>query len=133
MARILLVEDDDSVRSLAARALRRDGHEVDEAVSGTQGLDMIRVAAYALVVSDVRMPEMDGLTMTRAAMAICPSLRVLLATGFAGQQEQATDLTGVVVGVLYKPYSLAELRASVRRAVAGVPVATAPPLMAQRS
>jgi len=59
MAKLLIVEDDESVRTLSARALERAGHSVDIAADGAQGLDRIRAAqgGYDLVVSDIRMPE----------------------------------------------------------------------------
>lgn len=134
MVRILVVEDDDSVCLLAARALRRDGHDVDEAVDGAHGLKRIfdTDESYALVVSDVRMPEMDGLAMVRAAMDVEPGLRVLLATGLADQRELAPDLAGVVAGLLYKPYSLAELRSAVRKALVS-PEPLQKSVMARRS
>lgn len=65
MAKLLIVEDDESVRTLAARALERDGHSVTIAADGAQGLTLIRQqrGSYDLVVSDIRMPEMDGIEM----------------------------------------------------------------------
>jgi two-component system cell cycle response regulator CpdR len=120
MARILVVEDDDAVRALAARALERLGHAVDIACDGVSGLTSIvdNAAAYDLVLSDIRMPEMDGIQMAIEAVASFPSLKVMLFTGYADQRERADELNGVIVDVLQKPFALAELRDRVERALA---------------
>ena len=120
MAKILVVEDDDAVRTLAARALERLGHEVDIACDGASGLTCIADAGacYDLVLSDIRMPEMDGIQMAIAAAAAYPNLKILLFTGYADQRERADELSGVIVDVMQKPFALAELRDHVERALA---------------
>jgi len=119
MARILVVEDDDSVRDFTARALRVSGHEVDTASDGDAGLARVAASngAFELVLSDIRMPVMDGIEMARRVAANYPGLPILLMTGYADQRERATDLTRIVIDVLAKPFSLAELRASVSMAL----------------
>lgn len=119
MARILIVEDDDSVRAFAARALAGRGHLVEAAEDGDIGLDAIRTAegAFDLVVSDIRMPAMDGIAMARAAREAFPAVRILLMTGYADQRERAAEIAGTVVGVLDKPFSLADFVARVEGAL----------------
>ena len=119
MAKLLIVEDDESVRTLAARALERDGHNVTVATDGAQGLDMIRQArgGYDLVVSDIRMPEMDGLEMATAAAREFPSMRIMLMTGYADQRERAEELNGIILDVVQKPFTLAEIRTRVGKAL----------------
>ena len=119
MAKLLIVEDDESVRTLAARALERDGHNVTIATDGAQGLDMIRQAlgGYDLVVSDIRMPEMDGIEMATAAAREFPTMRIMLMTGYADQRERAEELNGIIIDVVQKPFTLAEIRARVGRAL----------------
>lgn len=123
MPRLLVVEDDDSVRQLAARALERAGHSVDTACDGDEGLQLIVEAEgrYDLVVSDIRMPAMDGIEMSRQAAARYPGLRIMLVTGFADQRERASDLDGIVVDVLLKPFSLASIREAVAKNLSPVP------------
>jgi CheY-like chemotaxis protein len=123
MPRLLVVEDDDSVRQLAARALERAGHSVDTACDGDEGLQLIVEAEgrYDLVVSDIRMPAMDGIEMSRQAAARYPGLRILLVTGFADQRERASDLDGIIVDVLLKPFSLASIRETVAKNLTPVP------------
>ncbi|RWE58754.1 response regulator [Mesorhizobium sp.] len=120
MAKLLIVEDDESVRTLAARALERAGHMIDIAADGAQGLALIRAArgGYDLVVSDIRMPEMDGIQMAKAAAALFPAMKILLMTGYADQRERAEELNGVIVDVVQKPFTLAEVRARVEQALA---------------
>jgi len=119
MAKLLIVEDDESVRTLAARALERDGHNVTIATDGVQGLDMIRQArgGYDLVVSDIRMPEMDGIEMATAAAREIPTMKIMLMTGYADQRERAEELNGIILDVVQKPFTLAEIRTRVGRAL----------------
>jgi two-component system cell cycle response regulator CpdR len=119
MGRILIVEDDESVRTFTARALQAAGHDVEIAEDGADGMDRITAAAgaYDLVLSDIRMPVMDGIEMARAAARAFPSLRILLMTGYAEQRERAAELEGVVVGVVNKPFTLPQIRDEVARAM----------------
>jgi len=121
MAKLLVVEDDESVRTLAARALERDGHAVNVAADGAQGLSLIREAAgsYDLVVSDIRMPEMDGIEMAKAAAALFPAMKILLMTGYADQRERAHGLDQIVRDVVSKPFTLADIRRIVTATLAG--------------
>ena len=120
MAKLLIVEDDESVRTLAARALERAGHSIDIAADGAQGLAMISAArgGYDLVVSDIRMPEMDGIEMAIAASRLFPDMKILLMTGYADQRERAEELNGIILDVVQKPFTLAEIRARVEKALA---------------
>ncbi|MCT8989665.1 response regulator [Chelativorans sp. SCAU2101] len=120
MARLLIVEDDDSVRSFTARALAAAGYEIETAEDGLDGLEKIKKAqgAFDLVLSDIRMPAMDGIEMARTAAKVYPGLRLLLMTGFADQRERAVELDGTVAGVVNKPFSLAEIRERVGKVLA---------------
>ena len=120
MAKILIVEDDESVRVFTARAIAASGHAVDTAQDGDLGLATIREAqgAYDLVLSDIRMPAMDGIEMAKQAAGEFPGLKILLMTGYAEQRERAADLENVVIDVVAKPFSLNEIRTRVERAIA---------------
>jgi DNA-binding NtrC family response regulator len=119
MAKLLIVEDDESVRTLSARAFERAGHSVHVAEDGAQGLERIIEAqgGYDIVVSDIRMPEMDGIEMAKAAAAKFPDLKIVLMTGYADQRERAEELNGIILDVVQKPFTLAEIRARVGRAL----------------
>ena len=120
MAKLLIVEDDDSVRDLAARALARAGHSIETACDGEEGLSRIVDAGgrFDLVVSDIRMPCMDGIEMAKSAAAKFPGLKIMLVTGYADQRERAEELNGVVVDVLMKPFTLNSIRETVERNLA---------------
>ena len=117
MARILLVDDEDTVRQSLKRGLELDGHVVTLASDGADGLDRLTEArgALDLLLTDIRMPVMDGIALALAAKRDYPDLVILLMTGFADQRERTTDLQRVVADVLTKPFSLAEARAAVAR------------------
>ncbi|MCP1199980.1 response regulator [Notoacmeibacter sp. MSK16QG-6] len=119
MARILIVEDDDAVRHFTARALTRDGHIVETAEDGDLGLEIIeeRQGQFDLVLSDIRMPAMDGIAMAMAVAERFPHLPILLMTGYAEQREQASEVKNVVIDVLSKPFELADLRSFVSQAL----------------
>jgi two-component system, cell cycle response regulator CpdR len=117
MARILLVDDEEPVRGFLKRGLEMDGHEVALGVDGADGLERLRDqgGAFDLLLTDIRMPLMDGIALALAAKRDCPDLPILLMTGFADQRERAKGLEAIVVDVLTKPFSLADLRSTVRR------------------
>ncbi len=115
--RILLTEDDDAVRTFVSRALQLDGHDVDTACHGVEALERLTETdgGYDLLVSDVKMPLMDGIALAHEAAGQWPGLPILLMTGFADQRERAKGLDAIVADVLTKPFSLAEARAAVSR------------------
>src|SRR5918998_5872501 len=117
MARILLVDDEEPVRGFLKRGLELDGHEITTAIDGGDGLDRLTEAkgGFDLLLTDIRMPIMDGIALALAAKRDYPGLTILLMTGFADQRERAKGLQAIVADVLTKPFSLADLRGTVRR------------------
>jgi two-component system, cell cycle response regulator CpdR len=99
------------------RGLEIDGHHVTTAVDGGDALDRLTEAggAFDLLLTDIRMPIMDGIALALAAKRDYPDLTILLMTGFADQRERAKGLQAIVADVLTKPFSLADLRATVTR------------------
>ena len=120
MARILLVDDEEPVRGFLKRGLEMDGHAVSLAVDGGDGLDRLTEerGAFDLLLTDIRMPIMDGIALALAAKRDFPDLTILLMTGFADQRERAKGLEAIVADVLTKPFSLADLRGVVARVLA---------------
>ncbi|MBB1249628.1 MULTISPECIES: response regulator [unclassified Rhizobium] len=117
MARILITEDEDSLRRFVARALRLDGHETVEAADGAEGLEALGEGPFDLLLSDIRMPVMDGIELAHKASANHPDLKILLMTGYAEQRERADDLMEKIVDVVSKPFSLPDIRTAVARAL----------------
>jgi CheY-like chemotaxis protein len=117
MARILLVDDEETVRGFLKRGLELDGHAITTAIDGADALDRLTEedGAFDLLLTDIRMPIMDGIALALAAKRDYPGLTILLMTGFADQRERARGLQAIVADVLTKPFSLADLRATVTR------------------
>lgn len=120
MARILIAEDEEGIRSLVARALSMDGHAVVTANDGAEALDLLarEKGAFELLLTDIRMPIMDGIALALAAARDHPHVAILLMTGFADQRERATNLDMLIHDVIAKPFTLTAIRAAVREAVA---------------
>jgi two-component system, cell cycle response regulator CpdR len=120
MARILIAEDEDSLRALCARALMTDGHDVVTACDGGEALDVIarEGGRFDLLLTDVKMPVMDGIALALSTARDHPELTILLMTGFADQRERAHGLEALIHDVIAKPFSLAELRGIVQDALA---------------
>ena len=121
MARILLVEDDDSVRAFVKRALEFDGHDVTPVEDGATALEVLQRenGAFALMVSDIKMPVMDGIALALNSARDYPELPILLMTGYADQRERAHGLDHLVRDVVLKPFSLADIRQAVGKALRG--------------
>ena len=120
MARILIAEDEEGLRSLVARALAQDGHAVMTANDGAEALDLLtrEQGAFELLLTDIRMPIMDGIALALAAARDHPHVAILLMTGYADQRERASGLDALIHDVIAKPFSLATIRGAVRDAIA---------------
>ena len=120
MGRILIAEDEEALREMCARALSGVGHEVTTACDGGAALDVLQREAgrFDLLLTDIRMPVMDGIALALAAARDFPHLTILLMTGYADQRERAHGLDALIHDVITKPFSLATLRAAVEEAFA---------------
>jgi CheY-like chemotaxis protein len=119
MARILIAEDEEALRALCARALVVDGHEVEAACDGSEALDRLtrEKGRFDLLLTDIRMPIMDGIALALAAVRDYPDLTILLMTGYADQRERAHGLDAIIHDVIAKPFSVAALRGAVNEAL----------------
>jgi two-component system cell cycle response regulator CpdR len=123
MARILLAEDDDGVRAFVSRALQHMGHEVVEAEDGGLAAEAMaeEQGKFDLLLSDIKMPVMDGIALALNVAATFPDVTIMLMTGFADQRERAHGLDQLVYDVVPKPFSLAQIVAKVDDALNGRP------------
>ena len=121
MARILLAEDDDSVRAFVRRALELDGHAVLAVEDGATALEVLETdgGGFDLLVSDIKMPIMDGIALALNVARDRPDLPILLMTGYADQRERAHGLDQIVRDVVSKPFTLADIRRIVTATLAG--------------
>jgi len=120
MSRVLIADDEDSMRLLVARAIAMDGHEIVTAQDGAEALDILtrEDGAFDLLLTDIQMPVMDGIALALSAARDFPDLTVLLMTGFADQRERASNLDAIVHDVITKPFSVADIRTAVADALA---------------
>jgi two-component system cell cycle sensor histidine kinase/response regulator CckA len=118
---ILLVEDEEAVRSFAARALRMRGYNVLEASGGEEALEIVKRDGdkIELIITDVVMPMMDGPTMVRHVKALKPDLRVIFMSGYAEEAFRRNDQNSENIHFLPKPFGLKQLAAKVKEVLAG--------------
>ena len=114
MARILLAEDDTSMREFLQRALQRVGYEVDAVGCGTEAIPLLEADRYDLLLTDIVMPEMDGIELAQKASAMDPDIRVMFITGFAAVALQS-GRAAPEAKMLSKPFHLKDLVAEVDR------------------
>jgi CheY-like chemotaxis protein len=119
MARILVAEDDDTIRDLVVRALTEDGHELTAVANGAAALDVLNQqnGGFDLLLTDVKMPIMDGIALALAAGRDHPDVAIMLMTGFADQRERAHGLDALVHDVIAKPFTVDQIKGAVREAL----------------
>src|SRR5580692_2758101 len=119
MAKILLAEDEEALRAMCARGLTMVGHDVKTVCDGGEALDVLQRegGGFDLLLTDIRMPVMDGIALALAAARDHPELTILLMTGYADQRERAHGLDALIHDVIAKPFSLAEIRKAVQEAL----------------
>jgi CheY-like chemotaxis protein len=119
MARILLAEDEAPLRAMLVRAFEGE-HSVVAAADGAEALDALTAAngEFDLLLTDIRMPLMDGIALALAAARDYPNLVILMMTGYADQRERAHGLDALIHDVISKPFSLAQIRGVVNEALA---------------
>ncbi|KRA44740.1 response regulator [Devosia sp. Root635] len=124
MARILVAEDDPSVRAFVVSALTMKGHEVVAEEDGGLAAETVDAenGRFDLLLSDIKMPIMDGIGLALHVAAKYPDIIIVLMTGFADQRERAHGLEALIYDVITKPFTLADLIAKVDDALAGKPV-----------
>ena len=124
MARILVAEDDPSVRAFVVSALTLKGHDVVAEEDGGLAAETVDAenGRFDQLLSDIKMPIMDGIGLALHVAAKYPDIIIVLMTGFADQRERAHGLEALIYDVITKPFSLVDLIAKVDDALAGKPV-----------
>ncbi len=118
MSRILLAEDDDSLRAFLTRALERAGYEVRACADGDEAMLALGDGSYDLLLTDIVMPGVDGIEVAREAAARMPGLPIMFITGFAAVALASGDRTPQGSKVLAKPVHLREIVSEVEKMVA---------------
>jgi len=109
MKRILLAEDDDDMRRFLAKALEKAGYHVTHFDNGASAYDRLREEPFSLLLTDIVMPEMDGIELARRATEIDPDLKVMFITGFAAVALNPDSNAPRDAKVLSKPFHLRDL------------------------
>jgi two-component system cell cycle response regulator CpdR len=118
MIRILLAEDDTSMREYLQRALQRVGYDVEAVGCGTEALPLIAPGRYDLLLTDIVMPEMDGIELARRATELDPDIKVMFITGFAAVALNPDSRAPKDAKILSKPFHLRELVNEVEKMMA---------------
>ena len=123
VARILIAEDEPNVRALVTRALTQDGHDVIATADGSEALEAFTRAKkpFNLLLTDIKMPMMDGIALALSVARDDPELPILLMTGYADQRERASGLDALIHDVIAKPFTLFEIQSAVAGALAASP------------
>jgi two-component system, cell cycle response regulator CpdR len=118
VARILLAEDDDSLRTFLSTALGRAGHEVRDFGDGDSALEALGDNSFDLLLTDIVMPGMDGIELARRGAEIDPGMKIVFITGFAAVALNPNSRAPAAAKVLSKPFHLRELVSEVEKVMA---------------
>lgn len=116
--RILLVDDDEDMRSLLADVLSDEGYEVIQAANGAEALVLLHREAFAAILLDKRMPGLSGMDLLPGLRVICPQTPVIVITAFGDAHTAAEGAEKGAFGLLFKPFRMDELRAMLDHALA---------------
>ena len=118
MRRILLAEDDDSMRGFLERALERAGYDVVSFANGEEAFERLKQEPFTLLLTDIVMPRMDGIELARRASELDPELKIMFITGFAAVVLNCDVAAAKEAHVLSKPFHLKDLVREVERVLA---------------
>ncbi len=116
--RILLAEDDESMRGFLERALTKAGYEVIAFANGKDAHDRLQLEPFNLLLTDIVMPQMDGIELARLAAEINPDLKIMFITGFAAVALNSDSAAPKNAKVLSKPFHLRDLVNEVQKMLA---------------
>ena len=109
MARVLVAEDDTAVREFVSRALAHGGHEVATVNDGLEALSVLNSETFDLLVTDIVMPNLDGIALALKVAQDYPQMPVLLMTGYAAERQRAHNLDVLIHDVITKPFTLEQI------------------------
>lgn len=117
MAKILVAEDETSVRELLALSLRGRGHDVQAVADGSQALTALDADRFDLLITDIVMPIVDGIALSLKASQQNPDMRILMMTGYAAERQRAHNLEELIYDVVLKPFTMDDIGAAVESAL----------------
>lgn len=125
MAKILVAEDEPAVREFVSRALQQGGHEVTAVEDGLAALQALGDKTFDLLLTDIRMPRLDGITLALKVAKDYPKVTILMMTGYASEEQRAHNLNRLIHRVVSKPFTLEEICTATDEALANGPTAAA--------
>ena len=121
MSKILIAEDDTAVREFVSRALVNVRHEVVTAADGLQALQALENGSFDLLLSDIVMPELDGIALALKVSKDWPGLPILLIIGCAAERQRAHNLDALIHDVISKPFTLQQICEAAEKVLEGNP------------
>ena len=118
MHRILLAEDDEDMRKFLVKALQNAGYDVVSFANGMEAYERLKEEPFTLLVTDIVMPEMDGIELARRAADLDPDLKIMFITGFAAVALNPDSQAPKDAKVLSKPFHLKDLVGEIERMLA---------------
>jgi CheY-like chemotaxis protein len=116
--RLLVAEDNPAVREFIVRSLQSTGATVVDVADGQQALDVLSKEKFDVLVTDIVMPNMDGIALALKAVRLYPDLRIVMISGYAQERMRAHNLDALVHRIIAKPFSLEEICEAVKDALA---------------
>lgn len=117
-ARVLVAEDNPAVREFITRALTSNGYKTTAVMDGQQALDLLAKENFDVLVSDIVMPNLDGIALALKAVRQFPDLRIVMISGYAQERLRAHNLNTLVHRIIAKPFSLEEICDAVKGSLA---------------
>ena len=114
---VLVVDDEDYIREPIVEMLRRMGFRVDSAANGKHALEKLKEKPYTFLLTDMRMPEMDGLELIKSAERDYPNVSTVAMTGYSKEYDYVDVVNAGAADFINKPFGIEELEAKVRRAI----------------
>jgi two-component system OmpR family response regulator len=114
---VLVVDDEESIRELLSKTLALAEYDVDTADDGPAALDRMRAFAYDLLIADLKMPGMDGLTLIRQAKQMKADMPIIIITGFSSESSAIEAVNLGVDGYLTKPFRVPQVLAAAAKAL----------------
>jgi two-component system cell cycle response regulator CpdR len=116
--RVLVAEDNPAVREFILRSLATAGHKAVPVADGQQALDALAREKFDVLVTDIVMPNVDGIALALKAVRLFPDLRIVMISGYAQERMRAHNLDALVHRIIAKPFSLEEICDAVRDSIA---------------
>jgi len=115
--RVLVVDDEASIRDLLTKTLALAEYEVEDAIDGRAALTRLKASSYDLLITDLKMPGMDGLALIRDARRLAPALPIIIMTAFSTEASAIEAVNLGVQGYLTKPFRIAKILSTAAKAL----------------